>query len=136
MSDLVTTLVTVLLSGGVFAAIATLITSRAVARKSNSETKAIDAKTPVEVDSIAVQGADMAVLTMSRALESATSRIDQLEREREEDRRRIRDLEDKVEELRGKVETAEAALADARQTGAQLTAELASFVQERARRHP
>lgn len=128
------TIVTVLLSGGLFAAIATLVTSKATARKTGAEAHALTAKLPAEVDSVVVQGAESAVLTMKAALDSATERIAQLEAEREADRKRIADLEAKVNQLRRKVERAEEALGDARQAGAALRSELEDFMREQARR--
>lgn len=129
-SDLVTVIVTGLLTGGIGTGVGALIVGRATARKTNSEAKQLEAKLPAEVDSLVVQGAEAAVLTMRSALESATARIAQLEQERAGDRERIADLEAKVEQLRRKVETAERALGEARQAGADLRAELESFVRE------
>ena len=128
--DLTTIIVTTVLSGSIFGAVASLITRRAMARKTNAEAKAVDAKLPAEVDSVVVQGAEAAVLTMRSALESATARIAQLEGERAADARRIADLEGKVEQLRRKVETAERALTEARRAGQELRAELEQFVEE------
>lgn len=129
--QLVTVAVTALLSGGLGAGIAALINARATAGKTHTEAKAIDAKLPAEVDSVVVQGAEAAVLTMRSALESATQRIAELEEDRASDRRRIADLERKVEELRAKVEKAERALGEARQAGADLRRELTEFARDR-----
>lgn len=101
-TDLVTVVVTGLLTGGIGTGIGALVVGRATARKTNSEAHQLDAKLPAEIDSITVQGAEAAVLTMRSALESATARIAQLEQERASDRQRIADLESKVEELRRK----------------------------------
>ena len=132
--ETVRTLITVVLSGSVFGAIAALITSKATARKTHAEAKALDAKLPAEVDSVVVQGAESAVLLMRSALESAQARISQLEREREADRQRIAELEAKVNNLEAKVRRAEAALADARTSSAALRAELEDFLTEQRRR--
>ena len=110
--------------------IGALVVGRATARKTNSEAHQLDAKLPAEIDSITVQGAEAAVLTMRSALESATARIAQLEQERASDRQRIADLESKVEELRRKVEAAERALGDARRAGTELRQELEQFVRD------
>lgn len=134
MSDAIVTIVTALLAGGLGTGVGALITGRATARKTVSEAKAVDAKLPAEVDSVVVQGAEAAVLTMKAALESATSRIATLESERAQDRERIADLERKVDQLRRKVETAERALGEARQAGAALRLELEEFVREQDRR--
>ena len=135
MSDeTVRTLITVVLSGSIFSAVAAVIASRATARKTNAEAKAVDAKLPAEVDSVVVQGAESAVLLMRSALESAQARIGQLEQEREADRKRIAELEAKVAGLEAKVHRAEAALADARTAGASLRKELEDFVAEQRRR--
>lgn len=133
-NDLTTLIVTALLSGGLFAAIAALITGRATARKTHTEGKAIEAKLPAEVDSVVVQGAEAAVLTMQAALNSATGRIAQLEADRASDRKVIAELERKVEQYRRKVEAAERALAQAREAGAALRTELEQFVAEQGRR--
>lgn len=127
-------LVTALLSGGLATALATLITSRALAGKTAAEAKGLEARLPAEVDSVVVQGAEAAVLAMRSALESASGRIADLERDRAADRQRIEDLERKVDELRAKVEKAERALGDARQAGAELRAELSAFARDRDRR--
>ena len=109
-TQLIYGIVTVVLSGGLGAGAASLITSRAMARKTKSETNAIDAKLPAEIDSVVVQGAEQAVLTMDAALKSAQARISQLEEERAGDRARITELEAKVDRLQGKVEQAERAV--------------------------
>lgn len=134
MSSLLTVVVTGILSGGLGAGVAALIVGRATAKKTNSEGQAIDAKTPVEVDSIAVQGAETAVLTMQRALESAEARIAELTRDRAADRKRIVELEAKVDELRSKVNAAEEATASARRAGEELRSELRSFIEEQGNR--
>lgn len=135
MSDeLLKLIVTGLLSGGAFAAVAAIITSRSAAKKGAAEVGAINAKLPAEVDSVVVQGAESAVLVMQAALDSATKRIAQLERERESDRERIRELEAKVTQLEAKVQRAERALGDAREAGAALRQELEDFVAEQRRR--
>ena len=129
-SDLVTVIVTGLFTGGIGTGIGALIVGRATARKTTSEARQLDAKLPAEVDSVVVQGAEAAVLTMRSALESATNRIAQLEQERAGDRQRIADLEGKVEQLRRKVEAAELALGDARRAGTELREELEQFVRD------
>ena len=134
MRDLLPILVTGLLSGGIFAAVASLVTSRAVSAKTRTEAQGLAAKLPAEVDSVVVQGAEAAVLTMKAALDSATGRIAQLEAERDNDRQRIADLEAKVKRLEGKVQAAERALGDARTAGAALRAELEEFIAEQDRR--
>lgn len=133
-SDLVALIVTGLLSGSLFAALGALVTGRAMARKTHSEGRAIDAKLPAEVDSVVVQGAEAAVLTMQAALNSATGRITQLEAERASDRQVIADLEKRLEQYRRKVEAAERALVSAREAGAALRVELEQFVAQQGRR--
>lgn len=133
-STVLVALVTGILSGGLIGAIASLIVGRATARKTNAEAKALDRKLPAEVDSVVVQGAEAAVLTMERALASAQGRIAQLEREREADRQRITELEAKVTRLQGKVESAERHLSDARREGAELRHELDAFLRDQGRR--
>jgi hypothetical protein len=133
-TQLIYGIVTVILSGGLGAGLASLITSRAMARKTKSETNAIDAKLPAEVDSVVVQGAEQAVLTMDAALKSAQARISQLEAERAGDRARITELEAKVDRLQGKVEQAERAVRAARTEGVELRAELDALVREQGNR--
>lgn len=133
-SGLLQLIITGILSGSVVGAAATLITSRAVARKTGVEARALDAKLPAEVDSVVVQGAEAAVLTMKAALDSASTRLAQVERERDEDRKRIAELEAKVRKLEAKVNAAERALGDARQAGAALREELESFIRAQDRR--
>lgn len=133
-TQLIYGIVTVVLSGGLGAGVASLITSRAMARKTKSETNAIDAKLPAEVDSVVVQGAEHAVLTMDAALKSAQARISQLEQERAGDRARITELEAKVDRLQGKVEQAERAVRAARTEGAELRAELDALVRDQGSR--
>lgn len=133
-STVLVALVTGILSGGLIGAIASLIVGRATARKTNAEAKALDRKLPAEVDSVVVQGAEAAVLTMERALTSAQNRIGQLEREREADRKRIAELEGKVSRLQGKVESAERSLGEARREGAELRHELDAFLRDQGRR--
>lgn len=127
-------LIPVLLSGGLFAAIATLVTSRALAGKTKAEAAGVAAKTPAEVDSIVVQGAEAAVLTMRSALESATARIASLEADRAADRQRIAELEERLDELRLKVDRADEALSEARAAGQALREELATFRRDTERR--
>lgn len=133
-TQLIYGIVTVVLSGGLGAGAASLITSRAMARKTKSETNAIDAKLPAEVDSVVVQGAEQAVLTMDAALKSAQARISQLEQERAGDRARITELEAKVDRLQGKVEQAERAVRAARTEGVELRAELDALVRDQGSR--
>lgn len=131
MNELITIVVTGLLSGGMGAGVATLIKARAEARGSDATTTSTLTKLPAEVDSVVVQGAEAAVLTMRAALESASQRIGELEQDRRDDRARIDQLERKVEELRAKVEAAERALGDAREAGAELRRELTAFARDR-----
>lgn len=128
--QIIVTVVVALLGGGLVGGVAALITGRAMARKTASETRALDAKLPAEVDSVVVQGAEAAVLTMKSALDSATARITQLEEERAEDRKRIGELEAKVRRLEERVRAAERSLTKARLEGAEVRAELTAFIRE------
>lgn len=132
--QLVTIAVTSLMSGSVFAAAATWITSRATARKTMTETRVLETKLPPEAGNIVVEGATAAVLTMQRALESADGRIKQLEKERESDRERMAELEAKVRRLEAKVSTAEKAASEARQDGAVLRKEIEQLIKEQRKR--
>lgn len=134
LGDLLPVVVTGILSGGIGAGIATLIKARSEARNLDASARAVEAKLPAEVDSVVVQGAEAAVLTMRSALESATARIAELEEDRAEDRARIAELEQKVRELEAKVRRAEEALTEARDAGASLRRELAEFARDRDHR--
>lgn len=132
--DPIVAIVIALLGGGLLGGLASFIVGRATARKTNSEAAAVDAKLPAEVDSVVVQGAETAVLTMKQALDSATARIAQLEGEREADRKRIADLEAKVQRLQGKVDAAGRSLQAARREGAELRDEFSAFLREQDHR--
>lgn len=110
------------------------ITGRATARKTTSEARGIDAKLPAEIDSVVVAGAEAAVLTMDKALQSANKRIDQLEAEREADRKRIAALEQQVAQFRGELRTAEEHLTAARKTGELLTNQINTLMREQGKR--
>jgi len=127
-------LVTAILGGGMGAGIATLIKARSEARSLDAGAKAVEAKLPAEVDSVVVQGAEAAVLTMRSALEGAQARITELEEDRAADRERIAELESKVRQLEAKVRRAEEALTEARDAGASLRKELAEFARDRDHR--
>lgn len=127
----VQTIVVTLLGVSPVAALVSLLTVRTTNRKSRAEAAAIEGKTPAEIDSIAVQGAQTAVLAMNEALRAAQTRIAELERLRGEDRERIRDLEDRVARAYAKAETAETAAAEARSETSTLRSELAAYVNQR-----
>lgn len=127
-------LVTTLLSGGFVGALATLVTSRTVARKTNAEAVVISSRAPAERDNIIVDGATAAVLTMQRALESAQSRIVELERNREQDQARIAELEARHETMQERVALAEHALGEARLVGQELSAQLRELRRDRTPR--
>lgn len=119
--DLTPYVVTALLSGSLWGAVASLRSSKALARRADAEgTKAeaeaehIEHESPVKIGAISVQGADAAVLTMERALAAterraeqaeagkrrAEERVEELELERAEDRRIIESLREELAELR------------------------------------
>lgn len=129
--------------GAIAAAAVALISGRATAHKTGAETRGLEAKLPAEVDSVVVQGAEAAVLTMDKALKAAQARIDDLEaarqrdaEERARDRKRMAELEAQVDDLRTKVDHAESALKAARQAGEALTAELKRLTAEQDQRKP
>lgn len=122
-------LISAIVAGG-----AAFITGRATARRTGAETRGLEAKLPAEVDSVVVQGAEAAVLTMNKALESANRRIDQLEAEREADRKRIEALESQVGQFRQQLQTAEEHLGAARKTGEDLTAQLTKLMRDQGKR--
>lgn len=135
--SLATVAVSSLLSGGLFAAVASFVTGRSLARKTAAETKGINARLPAEVDSVVVAGAETAVLTMQRALESAVGRIADLELERDHDRELIEKQRGDIERLRGEVRElrtkaahAERAAAAARKAGEELGARLEAMVRD------
>ncbi|GAB3988903.1 hypothetical protein [Nocardioides marmoraquaticus] len=114
MNPLVELLLAGLLGGSLWQGISSLRQSGWLARKAKAETIAVDAKTPVEVDSIVVQGAEQAVLTMSKALDAANNDNAQLRAENASLRDEARALHLEVAELRKKVDAAEAATAVAK----------------------
>lgn len=130
--DLTPLIVTGLLSGSLFAALATLVTSRTTARKTDAERVALVERAPAERDNIIVTGAEAAVLTMKAALDSAQGRIAELERDRESDRRRMADLETRHAAIAAALDVAEAALAEARLIGDELARQLRDLRAERA----
>lgn len=120
-----------LLFGAAAGALATVVTGRSTARKTDTETRTMDAKLPAEVDSVVVQGAEQAVITMAKALESANQRIEELVAarvqdalERAADRAEMVRLQARVDELEAKVDLAEAATREARDASRQLSEEL------------
>lgn len=131
MSDnLLASIVVGILSGGLVAGAGTFLTGRALMRKAVSESSAIDAKTPLEVDNIVVAGAEQAVLLMDRALQSAKTRIDQLEQRETVYLERIVALEAQVGRLEEKANTAERIAGEARQQAAELRGQLQAMVRE------
>jgi len=130
------------LATAVGAAGGTIISGWATHRRSTAEAHGIEAKVPVEVDSIAIQGAGAAVLTMEVALRAAQKQITDLQaarqqdaEERARDRKRMAELEAQVDDLRAKVDHAEAALKAAKDAGESLTAELKRLTAEQDQRH-
>jgi uncharacterized coiled-coil protein SlyX len=107
------TLIAVLasLGTGTIAGAVTLWSGRALAGKTRAEQEGIQAKLPAEVDSVVVQGAEQAVITMAKALEAANARSEQEAKDRAEDRIVIESLRRRVRELEAKVDVAEEALA-------------------------
>lgn len=134
MNPVVTALVSGVVGGGLFGGIGSFLVNRSIAHKTAHETRAADLKLPAEMDSLTVQGAEQAVLTMKAALESAAGRITQLEAERASDRQRIVDLEAKVRDLQRQVESANRSVTEAHRRGQEIQAELAAFRQDQARR--
>lgn len=131
MSDWLTLLVSVILSVGGGAGIASLVTARSIRARNEAETQILREKAPVEVDSIAVQGAEQAVLTMQRSMaaaekraERAERRISTLEQERDEDRRTIERLQTQLREVSLQAEHAEQAASAARQQASSLQEQL------------
>lgn len=142
MREVATLAFLAILSGGLFGALASIVRERAGAKKAHAETDAIESKLPAEVDSIAVQGAQTAVLAMREALDAATERIATLERtcdedrarfkaERDTDRERIRELEMRVAIADRKARQAQAAATDAQNETATLRAALAAYLEQR-----
>jgi chromosome segregation ATPase len=124
-------IVLAILGGGLLMGAASLVTARTLAYKTKAETDIAEGKAPVERDSIAVQGAEQAVLTMQRSMEAAEkraekaeSRISTLEREREEDRATIERLQAQLREVSLQAEHAEQAAAAAREQATALQNQL------------
>jgi Na+/phosphate symporter len=133
----------VALVGAVAGALTTAMTGRSTARKSDVESEGIAAKLPAEVDSVVVQGAEQAVITMAKALEAANQQNAQLLEENErqrvgriEDRQRIEALEAKVRELLSQVDRAESALHQAREATGLVSRELEQLKASQDQRDP
>jgi len=124
----VTGVISLIVGGTGGTAIATFVKGKSEARKTDAETRTLNARTPIELDSLAVQGADAAVLTMQRSLQSAEATIIRLERERDHDRGRIEQLEARIVSLQETLTEAQTALTGLRQ-------ELGQFVTEQGTRH-
>lgn len=113
-----------LFGAGMAAIITALYTGKQSARRIGVEADGIAAKTPAEVDSIAIQGAETTVLMMQgvnqallRQNERQATRIEQLET-------LVARLDIQLESYRQRVEDAETALRDANQQYADLRQEL------------
>jgi hypothetical protein len=92
-----TNLIAAVLGGGLFLGIAALIKAFSEGREKKSLQEALEAKTPAEVESVSIA-------TMTKALESAQTRITSLEREREIDKQyyqqRITELTEQLRNVR------------------------------------
>ena len=125
----VTGVISLVVGGTGATAITTFVKGKSEARKTDAETRTLNARTPIELDSLAVQGADAAVLTMQRSLTSANETIARLERERDHAAGRIEQLEARIASLQETLTEAQTALTGLRQ-------ELGQFVTDQgARQH-
>jgi chromosome segregation ATPase len=92
-----TNIIAVFLGGGLFLGIAALYKAISEAKEKKGLTEALEAKTPADVESVSVA-------TMTKALESAQSRITSLERERDLDKKyyqdRIAELTEQLHRVR------------------------------------
>jgi predicted RNase H-like nuclease (RuvC/YqgF family) len=120
-------LVSAILSGTGVGAITAWTTGRSTARKIGSEAKAIDSKTPVEVDSIAIQGAESAVRMLQQTNETLISENDRLNKENERLRTELARLEVKVHEQGELLHNASQSLATATRSYQELYAEFEAF---------
>lgn len=115
-------------------AVTAFLTGRANAKKTRTESRGLEAKLPAEVDSIAVQGAEAAVLAMAEALKSARSEIVDLREGRAADRARMLEMEKEISDLREQIRVVEQHLIEAREKGKRLAAQVASYMKEQDRR--
>ena len=134
MSDLPSLIVTGLIGASSGGVLGVILTARNVARKTDAETDTIRAKTPAEIESIAVQTAEQA-LTMSQTTSAG------LLAENVRLRAHVDRLEALLETYRKRMEAAEAAkrlleaeLQTARQGYDDLEREIASFRRQESTR--
>ena len=101
-------LVALFLGGGLFLGIAALWKAISESREKKALTETLEAKTPAEVESVVIT-------TMTKALESAQTRITSLEREREIDKQyyqeRISELTQQLRNVREELVEVEQKLA-------------------------
>ena len=121
-TQLISILVTVVLSGGLASVVTIIVQGRQTARKIKAETASLSAKLPAEVDSIAIQGAESAVTMLQITNQSLVEENTRL-------RSHIDRLEIMVAGYRQRLEAAESALHMARQEYAALESEIQSFRQ-------
>lgn len=119
--------VTGVLSAGTGAIVREIYTGRNTSRRIGVEADGIAAKTPAEVDSIAIQGAEATVLMMQGVNQALIKENERLAKQVEQRDLIIDRLETQLEEYRARVETAETALRAANQQYDVLRREIDDF---------
>lgn len=107
--DVLASIVSLILGGGLWKGIESLIKGISGARRAKAVAESIGAKTPVEIESLSVA-------TMKVSLESAQSQIESLEAQRDADKLyyqgRIKELTDQLERVRGELQAVQDQLTD------------------------
>lgn len=106
-------LVSAILGTGIGSSVTSVLQGRSTARKMDAETMALGARTPAEVDSIALQGAESAVRVLQQTNETLVSENTRLFTENGRLRSQLEQMEGRLEQMRHRAETAERALATA-----------------------
>jgi chromosome segregation ATPase len=120
-------LIAVVLGGGFFTGLASLITSRANSKQLKAQSAAVDARLPAEVDSVVVTGAERAVLTMGKALDAAERRIAELEKREDEAEEVIAQLRNELADLRRQIDSCNESLRQAQARATALSERLAAI---------
>jgi predicted RNase H-like nuclease (RuvC/YqgF family) len=117
-------IVAAVFSAGTAAIITAVYTGRNSARRIGVEADGIAAKTPAEVDSIAIQGAEATVLMMQGVNQALLRENERLAHKNEQLEALIAKLDKQLESYRERVEAAETALRAANQQYDELRQEL------------
>lgn len=112
-SSLVVNAVVAILGIGGGSWVTTIMQGRSTARRIDAETTAINARTPAEVDSVALQGAESAVRVLQQANETLVNNAQRLEVENARLRSQLEQMELKLEQAKARATAAENALSAA-----------------------